>query len=111
MKTFRQRLKRVPGPKHIAFCHRLRAGKFTVSIQCSQYHYSFPRENLRDPKAYAEYEVAIFDRKGHWWHPDKNKKVKKTEWAKFFETGGRTAVAGYVPGRLVQKILNTLETL
>lgn len=111
MKTFRQRLRRITGEEFVFYCERLRAGNFSVSIQCSRYHYSVPRDNIRDPKEYTEYEVAIFDKKGHWWHPEKNKKIKNTEWAKLFETGGHTSVAGYVPGRLVQKILNTLETL
>ena len=30
-----------------------------MSIQCSSFHYSSPREDLEDPKAYSSYELAL----------------------------------------------------
>jgi len=41
-------------------------GKYRLSIQCNEYVYCSPRENLADPSKYESYELAIMDENSDW---------------------------------------------
>lgn len=48
---------------------------YTLSIQCSRYHYCFPKE-FRNIEDYSAYEVSI-SKNGRFIYPEKLKKFKR----------------------------------
>ena len=72
-----------------------------LSIQCSKYHYCYPKENLR-PSEYEQYEVLIVERK-----PDMNDFIEHTENEeinKYLKEYGHAGLMEYMPVEEVEKL-------
>jgi hypothetical protein len=85
------------------------AGKFSVSIQGSEFHYCDPRKTV-DPHDYTEMEVAIFE-KEKWIDPHTDERLQAfprlQELLNHYEQGSHP-VGGYVPVDVIEALLDYL---
>lgn len=91
------------------YFHPIKMGRFTLSIQASEYHYSEPRENGLPPKDYERFEVALFFDE-EWVKFRKWKLYYRGPWMEFHE-GLDIGVFAYMPTNLVQKLYERIELL
>jgi len=87
----------------------IKMGRFTLSIQASEYHYSEPRKSGLLPKDYERWEVALFFN-GKWVKLHKWKFYYRGPWAEFHE-GLEFGVFAYMPTDVVQKLYERIELL
>ena len=99
-------------------------GRYTISVQASETHYSSPRESLRDPRWFYEWELGLtvdgewalsiqidYDDDGYvqtvTWHPDLDPMIfkgapKLEAWySNTFDT-----VVGWVPTDEIQTLID-----
>jgi len=84
---------------------RIELGKYAISIQASDSHYSSPRTNLATVGDYKTVEVGLFFQ-DEFITPDKLASLN-VSWAEDFDSG----VAGYIPLERVQVIVDYFEAL
>lgn len=86
-------------------------GAFSISIQGSSRHYSFPKEDFYELSLYDSYEVAIFDENKCFVSPHKHVLLKKFEWVSVFEDVGNNPIAACVSRGKVELIMQDLLSL
>lgn len=78
---------------------------YFLSVQCSKFHYCYPRETL-DLECYEDFEIAIIDKTGNFAYPpmleDFNRNIELKE---RFEG----SVFPYVPKDLVEDLYNFMN--
>lgn len=89
--------------------HHIKMGRFTLSIQASEYHYSQPRLGDLSPKDYECWEVALFFN-GKWVNFRKWKFYYWGPWMEFHE-GMDVGVFAYMPTHIVQKLYKHIKLL
>lgn len=104
---FRDLLVRRNGTSWI-FKH-IKVGRFTLSIQASEHHYSKPRKDGLSPKDYTHWEVALFYN-DDWVKFRKWKLYYRGPWMKFHE-GTDSGVFAYMPTEIVQKLYERIKLL
>jgi len=87
----------------------IKMGRFTLSIQASEYHYSEPRKSGLLPKDYERWEVALFYN-DDWVKFRKWKFYYRGPWMQFHE-GTDPVVFAYMPTDVVQKLYERIEFL
>jgi hypothetical protein len=88
---------------------RVPAGRFSMSIQASEFHYCTPRATL-PLGSYDAFELAIFDEHGEWVSPYRFPGIfKGLAAAEYWEEGPGTTVGGYVPLEAVLELHERLS--
>lgn len=87
--------------------HQIDFGRFSASIQASEYNYCTPRKLLDDPTGYSKWECAIFE-DDKWLNPHEDARFER--WRPYWEDDD-AGVGGYVPTREVEMLLDKLAEL
>ena len=76
----------------------LKIKNYEVSIQCNELAHCKPRENIRDPNSYLEYEVAVF-RDGKAYIP--------MAFKEYFDKNG---IGAYIEKSIVNEIIQYISS-
>ena len=109
-----EELKRVNISNKNYLLNRIYAGKYILSIQGSQNHYSSPRL-FCDLEEYSSMEMAIFKKNGDWLYTTKSSTIrafKKYDELITHSNGGghECSVFAYVPIELINELYIYLKT-